>query len=129
MFGWREMAEKVAGVYRSLPPQERTRAVFFGNNYGEAAAIDFYGAALGLPPAISGHNNYYLWGPRGHDGSVLIIVGGSRQHYSELFGSFEVVGHIDAPYAMPYETDKPIYVLRDMKLPLQNYWPQVKNYN
>ena len=34
----------------------------------------------GLPPAISGHNNYYLWGPRGHDGSVLIIIGKMVRH-------------------------------------------------
>ena len=29
---------------------------------------------------------------------------------------------------MPYETNKPIYVLRGMKVPLQDYWPKVKNY-
>ena len=39
-----------------------------------------FGRGLGLPPAISGHNNYYLWGPRDHDGSVMIIVGGRRKH-------------------------------------------------
>ena len=36
--------------------------MFFWNNYGEAAAIDVFGRGLGLPPAVSGHNNYYLWG-------------------------------------------------------------------
>ncbi|HWS68623.1 MAG TPA: glycosyltransferase family 39 protein [Steroidobacteraceae bacterium] len=128
MFGWREMAEKVAAVYWSLPAQDRARAVFFGSNYGEAAAIDVFGRRLGLPPAISGHNNYYLWGPRGHDGSVVIIVGGSTEHYAELFDSFEIVGRIDTPYAMPFETDKPIYVLRGMKMPLQDYWPTAKAY-
>jgi hypothetical protein len=122
------MAEKVAAVYWSLPPQDRARAVFFGNNYGEAAAIDVFGRRLGLPLAVSGHNNYYIWGPRGHDGSVIIIIGGSTQHYSELFSSFEIAGQIDTPYAMPYETDQPIYVLRGMKMPLQNYWPMVKAY-
>jgi len=25
--------------------------------------------ADGLPPALSGHNQYWLWGPRGYDGS------------------------------------------------------------
>ena len=128
MFGWREMAEQVAAAYWSLPAQDRARAVFFGNNYGEAAAIDVFGRRLGLPPAISGHNNYYLWGPRGHDGSVIIIVGGSPKHYAELFSSFEIAGRIVAPYAMPYETNKPIYVLRGLKLPLPDYWPQVKVY-
>jgi hypothetical protein len=128
MFGWREMAEKVAAVYWSLPVQDRARAVFFGNNYGEAAAIDVFGHRLGLPPAISGHNNYYIWGPGGRDGSVIIIVGGSTKHYADLFSSFEIAGQIATPYAMPYETDQPIYVLRGMKMPLQDYWPKVKSY-
>jgi hypothetical protein len=128
MFGWPEMARKVAEVYRALPPQDRARAVFFGENYGEAAAIDVFGPRLGLPPAISGHNQYFLWGPRGHDGSVIIIIGGAPQHYADLFNRFDVVGRIDAPYAMPYETGQPIYVLRDMKTPLPVFWPMVKHY-
>jgi hypothetical protein len=128
MFGWQEMAQKVAAVYWSLPPQDRARAVFFGNNYGEAAAVDVFGGRLGLPPAISGHNNYYIWGAGGHDGSVIIIVGGSTKHYADLFRSFEIAGRIATLYAMPYETDKPIYVLRGMQMPLQDYWPNVKAY-
>jgi len=128
MFGWREMAEKVAAVYWSLPPRDRARAVFYGENYGEAAAIDVFGRRLGLPPAISGHNSYFLWGPQRHDGSVMIIIGGSPKHYAELFRSFESAGQTEAPYAMPYERDQPIYVLRDMEIPLQAYWPKVKHY-
>jgi hypothetical protein len=128
MVGWREMAESVATVYWSLPAQDRAHAVFFGNNYGEAAAIDVFGRRLGLPPAISGHNNYYLWGPNGADGSVVIIIGGYTQHYAEIFRSFEIGGLIATPYAMPYETNKAIYVLRGMKIPLRDYWPKVKTY-
>lgn len=129
MFGWRNMAEQVAKVYAALPPEERAHAVFWGNNYGEAAAIDVFGRPLGLPPALSGHNQYFLWGPRGADGSVIIIVGGDTDHYAQLFRSYTVAGHIDASYAMPYETDLPIYVLRGMKMPLAKFWPTVKSYN
>jgi len=128
MFGWPQMAARVAAVYRALPPADRAKAVFYGENYGEAAAIDVFGRRLGLPPAISGHNQYFLWGPRGHDGSVIIIIGGSPQHYADLFNRFDVVGRIDTPYAMPYETGQPIYVLRDMKTPLPAFWPMVKHY-
>ncbi len=78
MFGWREMAASVSAAYNALPPEERAKAVFFGRNYGEAAALDVYGPALGGPPAISGHNNYYLWGPRDFDGSVVIALGDAR---------------------------------------------------
>jgi hypothetical protein len=59
----------------------------------------------------------------------MIIVGGDTEHYADLFSSFEIAGRIATPYAMPYETDKPIYVLRGMKRPLQDYWPTVKGYH
>ncbi len=64
--------------------------------------------------------------PRGS--VIIIIIGGSTRHYAELFGSVTVAGWITSPYAMRYETDRPIYVLRAMKLPLEDYWPQVKSY-
>jgi hypothetical protein len=123
------MAVKVAEVYRTLPPHDQARAVFFGDNYGEAAAIDVFGRHLGLPPAITGHNQYFLWGPRSHDGSVMIIIGGNPKHYAAIFKNVEVAGHTDSPYSMPYETGQPIYVLRGLKMPLSALWPQVKNYS
>ena len=60
---------------------------------------------------------------------MIIIVGGDTRHYAQLFRSYTVVGHVEAPYAMPYEADLPIYVLRGMKMPLARYWPEVKSYN
>jgi hypothetical protein len=128
MHGWPEMAARIAAVYNALPPADRVKAVFFGGNYGEAAAVDLFGPPLGLPPAISGHNNYFLWGPRGHDGSVMIVIGGDPADYAKVFTAVEKAGFIDSPYAMPYETDKPIYVLRGLKTPLAAAWPQVKHY-
>ncbi|HWY61924.1 MAG TPA: glycosyltransferase family 39 protein [Rhizomicrobium sp.] len=128
MFGWPEMAAKIAAVYNALPPADRARAVFFGQNYGEAAAIDIFGRKLGLPPAIATHNNYYLWGPRGHDGSVMIVIGGDYRQMVGLFQSVEKVGMIESPYAMPYETNQPIYVLRGLKEPMAALWPTLKRY-
>jgi hypothetical protein len=128
MFGWPEMAAKVAKVYWSLPPADRAKAVFYGNNYGEAAAIDVYGSKLGLPPAISGHNNYFLWGLHGHDGSVVIRIGGNREELLKEFRSVDQAGYIDTPYAMPNETNQPIYVERDLKVPLGPAWASSKHY-
>jgi hypothetical protein len=47
-------------------------------NYGEASALNFVGDRNGLPPAITGHSNYYLCGPGGCTGEVMITVGLSR---------------------------------------------------
>jgi len=125
--GWREMAAQVAAVYNALPPADRAKAVFLGIDYGEAAAIDIFGRPLGLPPAISGHNNYFLWGPQGHDGSVLIVLGPYWEELLSAYRSVEVAGKIDNPYAMPYETG-PIYVLRDPKVPFSLIWPRLRHY-
>jgi hypothetical protein len=125
--GWREMAVQVAAVYAALPPADRAKAVFLGVDYGEAAAIDIFGRPLGLPPAISGHNNYFLWGPQGHDGSVLIVLGPYWQELLAAYRGVEVAGQIDNPYAMPYETG-PIYVLRDPKVPFSFIWPRLGHY-
>jgi hypothetical protein len=125
--GWPEMAAQVAAVYNALPPADRAKAVFLGVDYGEAAAIDIFGRPLGLPPAISGHNNYYLWGPQAHDGSVLIVLGPYWGGLLPAYAQVEVAGEIDNPYAMPYETG-PIYVLRDPKVPFSLLWPRLKHY-
>jgi 4-amino-4-deoxy-L-arabinose transferase-like glycosyltransferase len=125
--GWPEMAAQVAAVYNALPPADRAKAVFLGVDYGEAAAIDIFGRPLGLPPAISGHNNYYLWGPQGHDGSVLIVLGPYWGGLLSAYRRVDVAGEINNPYAMPYETG-PIYVLRDPKVPFSFIWPRLKHY-
>jgi len=61
-FNWQEMVQAVVRVYQTLTPEERAKTAIFTNNYGEAAAIDFFGPKYGLPKAISGHQSYFLWG-------------------------------------------------------------------
>jgi hypothetical protein len=87
-----------------------------------------YGPALQGPAAISGHNNYYIWGPRGHDGSVVIVVGGDPARYAREYESVERVGELDNPYAVRYETNIPIYVLRGRRTPLSTGWSALKHY-
>ncbi|MDR3526812.1 MAG: glycosyltransferase family 39 protein [Rhizomicrobium sp.] len=128
MHGWPQMAAKIAAVYHALPPQDRAKAVFYGRNYGEAAAIDVYGARLGLPPAISSHNNYWLWGTRGHDGSVIIELGGDKADHEKDFRTVEWAGEVTDPYAMPDETDQAIWVERGLRKPLTEIWPKLKHY-
>jgi hypothetical protein len=77
--------------------------------------------ASGYRRRSAGTTATIFWGPRGHDGSVMIAVGGDTHHYDEVFTSHEVAGHTDTPYAMPYESNQPIYVLRGLKSPLPEF--------
>jgi hypothetical protein len=128
MHGWPELAATVGRVYQSLPPGDRAQAVIATNNYGEAAAIEFFGRVYGLPAVISGHNQYYLWGPRGYSGNVLIDVGGDCAARERLFASAERAATFTSPWVQPYEDDLPIMVCRGIKRPLSEVWPATKGY-
>jgi dolichyl-phosphate-mannose-protein mannosyltransferase len=128
MFGWPEIAEAVGKAYQALPPDERARAVFFAWNYGDAAAVDVFGGKWGLPPAISGHENYFLWGPRGADGSVVLILGGARERLLKMFRSVEAVGPIHNPLGMPEESGPTLWLCRDALEPLQQTWPRLRHF-
>jgi hypothetical protein len=129
-FGWEAMARKVADAYRGLSPEEQKVAAFFGDNYGEASAVAFFGPRLGLPPAVvSGHNSYFLWGPPpGGRGEVMITVGVSREDVLESYEEVEQVGETDEPYAMPYENHQPILVAKKLRRPMEQIWPTTKDF-
>ncbi|MGJ5816539.1 ArnT family glycosyltransferase [Paludibaculum fermentans] len=128
MHGWPELASTVARVYQSLPEADRQRAVIAAENYGEASAIDFLGRPYGLPPVISGHNQYFLWGTHGYRGDVTICVGGDCGARLHLFARCERAATFTAPWVQPDENNLPITVCRDIRIPLGEIWPRVKHY-
>jgi hypothetical protein len=129
--GWPELARAVAAAAATLTPAERSTAIVFGANYGEAAAVDVLGRALGLdvPPAVSGHNQYWLWGvPEGRGDPVLDIAGGSSA-CGGLFERAEVGARVPpSPWVMPYEDGRVIWICRGLRRPLPELWPGLRNY-
>jgi len=109
-----------------MPENERAKAVFFGNNYGEAAAIDYFGPSLGLPSAISGHNQYGYWGPRGYSGDVVVSIGFTQEFLRESFDDVQLASTVSPLHAMPEETNLHIYICRKPKAPLAAMWPRFK---
>lgn len=124
MHGWPEMAALVQRVYDALPPEERAHAVAFAQNYGDASAIAFFSNV----PVISGHNQWFLWGTRGHDADVLIDVNGPCWKGIHLYRSATRVATFTNRYGMPYEDDLPIFVCRGITKPLRAVWPNAKHY-
>jgi hypothetical protein len=127
-FGWPEMVQTVARVYYSLPEEERTRAAIYGNNYGEAGAIDFFGPQYGLPKAISPHQNYFLWGPRDYTGEVMILLQSDREDAEKHCDSVQEAAPVGHPYAMG-EEHYTVLICRGLKTPLKVLWPELKHWN
>jgi hypothetical protein len=127
-FGWQEEVDKVSVIVQQLSPEDRSHAGILADNYGEAGALDFLGR--GLPPVVSGHNTYWLWGPRGVGGQVLIVISGDKPiHFERLCRQVEVAATMDHPLSMPFE-HKRIYLLHDcqsVQSP-KNNWLKYKHY-
>lgn len=127
-FGWENMTATIARVYQTLPPEQRAGAAILAGNYGEAAAVDFFGPRYALPKAISGHNNYWLWGPRGATGELVIAVGLPKGDLEKYCASVDQAETIVSPYALPLETNLPVYVCRNLKIPIEQAWPLLKRF-
>lgn len=125
-FGWQEEVSEVTRIYHSLSPEDQKKVGILTSNYGEASAINFLGN--GLPFAISGHNNYWLWGPHGYTGEVMIVVNGaSPEEMRKYYDSVTVAGRMDNPYSMPYER-RNIYLVRGRHKNLVDNWADLKHY-
>jgi 4-amino-4-deoxy-L-arabinose transferase-like glycosyltransferase len=127
-FGWEEIVDETATAYNQLSPAERPACGIFAQDYGQAGAIDFLGRRYGLPPALGGHQTYFLWGPRGYSGNCLVVLDESRERLEELFEHVEYVGtSADNPYAL--ERKIAVYVCRGARFgTLEKVWPQLKKW-
>ncbi|MES1196287.1 MAG: glycosyltransferase family 39 protein [Steroidobacter sp.] len=128
-FGWPEMANAVAKAYFQIPEPERSRTAIFGQDFGQAGAIDFYGPKLGLPKAISGHLAYWYWGPRDYTGETMLIMGDNRQQLEKLFEQVEQVGEVGHPYAMASQHWQLFLCRHPRNWNLTGLWPMLKRWN
>jgi hypothetical protein len=129
-FGWQQEVGIVSKTYDSLTSEEQQHVCIFGSNYGEAGAIDFLGRRenLHLPPALSGQNNYWLWGTHGCNVNVVIaVIPDTPEEVSQKYESVEIVGRMDEPYAMPFE-QKNIYLLRGRRPSAPFHWADERFY-
>jgi hypothetical protein len=127
-FGWEEMVQQVARVYHSLPPAEQSQTAIFSNNWGDAAAVDYFGPKYGLPPAISKNNSYWLWGARGYRGEIVIVLHTDGRGDKEHFAKVEKVGRVESPYSRRDEWFD-IYLCRGLKGDLREMWPNLKSFD
>ncbi len=128
MHGWEDMVAEIAHVYHNLPDSVQVSTAIYVQNYGEAGAIDYYRDKYNLPPALCGHNNYFLWGTRGLSPKVLIIFGGKIQDHQKVFESVVKAGEFNHPYVMPYENNQPVFICRGLKITIERVWPTTRHF-
>ncbi len=125
--GWRDFVGQVEAAWSRIPVSARASTAIKVDNYGEAAALDLYGK--GLPAALSGHNQYFLWGLRGQNPSDVLSIQDDLAALKLYCSDVVLLGTTSSHYAMAYENDKVIALCRGVKPPLIKLWPRTRSYS
>jgi len=128
MHGWQAMADAAVRAYDTLPEAEKRTAVVFGQNYGQAAAVDVLAAGR-APPAISRQNQYWLWGVPPGRGDPSIIIGDDREDCGGHFRERVLVEKLPSdPWVRPSEDAPSIWICRGLTVPVSEIWPSLRLY-
>jgi 4-amino-4-deoxy-L-arabinose transferase-like glycosyltransferase len=129
--GWDELAQTVANLYNSLPPEERVKTGILTGNYGEAGAMNLYGPGLGLPHAMSGTNSFWYRGYDQKQPQTVILIGFDLDEGNELFRSCIVSARNSNRFGVINEEsrDHPdILVCRDLREPWPAFWQKFRRF-
>lgn len=126
--GWPTLAEQVARVVADLPADEAARAIVLTGSYGEAGALDRYGASLDLPTVYSGHNSYWSWRRPANDDATVVAVRLPRALLGRHFRSCRPAATVDNGSGIDNEAQgAPITVCRGLVGTWGQVWPEFRH--
>jgi hypothetical protein len=129
--GWPEMAATVREIYAAMPVEQQAQTGILAGNYGETAAIDLYGPALGLPQAISGTNTYWLRGYGDPPPQTFIVLGFTQDQVEWRFESCRLAGHTSNKYGVKNEETvyhPDIFVCHDLRQSWPDFWRSLQSF-
>jgi hypothetical protein len=127
-FGWQEIVDETAVAWNRLTPDERKDCGIFAQDYGQAGAIDFLGRRDGLPSSLSGHQTWFLWGPRGYSGNCMIVLDDRKEVLERYWNQVEYVG-TSAPNPYALEQQIAVFLCKGKKFDSwAGEWPHLKRW-
>jgi 4-amino-4-deoxy-L-arabinose transferase-like glycosyltransferase len=127
--GWTQLTRAVAAQDAALARAGQPPTSIFTGNYGEAGALDVLGSRDHLPPVLSGHNTFWMWGP-GQTADRTVLVVDALSQLRLYFASCHVLTTYYAPYEVPTDfTDLQIGVCTGPVASWPTLWPHLKHYN
>jgi len=127
---WPRQVALIAREYRSLPAAQRRHTTILTGNYGEAWAIERYGAQFGLPTAYGGSNNFWLWGPPPAADTSAIVVGLDPVFLRREFAHVQMVATFTNGLGVSDdEQGTPVYAVSGLRSPWRTAWPAFRRYS
>ncbi len=135
--GWPELVHSVSLVWHDLPAPQRANAVIFTADYREAGAINELGRGQGLPTAVSGQNNEWLWGPGDQTATTVVAVApgpvdvtGYGSYLQRYFRHVRIVARLyNSAGLHNQEWGGHIYICTGPRLNWADMWPLLRHYD
>lgn len=126
--GWPQLTAAVAAQESALTRSGQPATSIFTGNYGEAAALQVLGSGDHLPPVLSGHNTYWLWGP-GDASDRRVLVVGALPQLRPYFATCRLLSTYHAPYRVQNDwTDIQVGLCTGPVADWHTIWPHLRYY-
>ena len=119
--GWEELTQITAKAWEKIP--DKSKAVIYAENYGQAGAIAVIGKKYGLPEPLSFHESFIYWVPRELYPEIeyfIYINNELGEDIQNAFCNIQEIGHISNPHAREYGTT--VYLCTQPKTDLNKLW-------
>jgi Dolichyl-phosphate-mannose-protein mannosyltransferase len=126
--GWPQLTRAIAAQDAALARAGQRPTAIFTGYYGEAAALDVLGRADHLPPVLSGHNAYWMWGP-GYASDRTVLAVDALGMLRPYFASCRLLATYHAPDQVQNDwTDIQIAVCTRPDGGWPALWPHLRHY-
>lgn len=121
MLGWEELTAIADSAYRMV--RDKDACIIYGENYGQAGAINVIGKKYGLPEAICFSESFQYWLPERFDPDITSIVYINDEPGDDikaLFSKITRIGSINNPHAREYGTA--VYLCEEPARSFNEFW-------
>jgi 4-amino-4-deoxy-L-arabinose transferase-like glycosyltransferase len=127
--GWPQLTADVAAQDAALTRAGQPPTAIFTGAFAQAGALDVYGAPYHLPPVISGHNTFWLWGPGDAPDTTVLYVDAADQ-LKPYFASCRQLAVYNPPNQVKNDwNDLAIGVCTGPSGSWNTLWPHMKHYD
>jgi hypothetical protein len=121
MIGWEQLTRVTDSAYNMI--YDKSSALIYAENYGQAGAITVIGIKYGLPQVVCFNESFRYWIP--HDfnteiKSLIYINGELGDDVASLFRNIQLVGKITDRNAREFGTS--VYLCQDPKASFNALW-------
>jgi 4-amino-4-deoxy-L-arabinose transferase-like glycosyltransferase len=127
--GWPQLTAEVAAQDAALTRAGRPPTSIFTGADAEAGALDVFGGPYHLPPVISGHNAFWMWGPAAASDTTVLYVDAAGQ-LRPYFANCRQLAVYNPPDQVKNDwNDLTIGVCTGPSSSWQTLWPRLKHYD